>query len=264
MLLVSVWGIDDLASKDPSSDSTAIEGLWFGSWGGGDVNGVVHQPVMAELFIKGDHVELCGFPNVSRLTGTVQFDASARQMRITPIAEADGQPTKPIVYSYQIKAGELTLTNGESVSISLQECPVVRNPLANAEVEFVTATGINAAGDLLVTEFTTLRAGRAEVTYFEPMHWPLRTKQATVLMVQESGCKQLTLDEARRQIREPTLVVVAYRHDGRPKRHQLHGLWTDLGPPSPDSEVVKRTFSRILRPGTLIFVLSARENIPEP
>jgi hypothetical protein len=258
--------VKKVTTADPggANDAKGIEGLWYGSWGGGDVNGVVYQPVMAELFIAGDHVELCGFPNVSKLTGSVRFDASVKRMRITPTAVAGGQPAKAIDYAYQIEADELTLIDSDKSRLTLERQPVVRDPLADVRVNLVAASGINAAGDLLVTEFTMLRAGQAKVTYFEPTHWPLKTKQATILRVQEAGCRQLTLDEARRQIREPSLVVVAYRRDDRPKRHQLHGLWKDIGPPAPDSDAVLQTFSRILRPGTLIFVLSARENVVEP
>ncbi len=245
-------------------DAKLIEGLWSGSWGGGDIDGVVYQPVMAELFVTGDHVELCGFPNVDRLAGTVRFDESAKRIQIAPTVDAGGQPAKAIDYAYQIKADELTLTDSDKSPITLDRQPTVQDPLANVRVDFVAATGINAAGDLIVTEFSMLRAGRDEVTYFKPLNWPLKTQQATVLLVQEAGCKQVTLAEARRRIREPTLVVVAYRHDDRPKRHRLHELWKDIGPPAPDSEAVSRTFSRILRPGTLVFVLSARENVVEP
>lgn len=252
------------AESRDASDANLIEGLWFGSWGGGEINGVGYQPVMAELYIAGNHVELCGFRNASRLTGTVRFDASAKRMEVTPAAAAGGPRAKAVVYTYAIENGKLTLVDSDKSSITLHRQPALRDPLANVRVDLVAATGINATGDLLVTEFTTLRAGRAGATYFWPMKWPLKTKQATVLLVQEAGCRQVTLDEARRQIREPTLVVVAYRHDERPKRHQLHGLWKEIGPPAPDSETVSRTFSRILRPGTLVFVLSARENVVEP
>ena len=102
------------------------------------------------------------------------------------------------------------------------------------------------------------------VTYLQPVNRSLITKPATVLMVQESGCKKVTLDEARRQIREPTLVAISYRHEGRPALYQSHRLWKEMGAASPDSEAVWRTFSRVLRPGTLVFILSARENAPRP
>jgi hypothetical protein len=262
--LVGVSCSDHLAAKDPASEPKAIDGLWSGAWGGGDRNGVVFQPVMAELFIKGDHVELVDFPGLSRLTGTVRFDASARQMRITPTGEAGGQPTKAIVYAYQIKADELTLIGSDKLSISLRKRHAAHNPLANVGVELVAATGINDAGDLLVTEFSVLRAGQAGAVYFEPHNRALNTKQATVLLVQETGLKKLTVDEARGLIRESTVVVVAYRQDDRPSPHQFYRLWKEMGSPRPDSEAVWQTFSRILRPGTLVFALSARDNVPVP
>lgn len=115
-----------------------------------------------------------------------------------------------------------------------------------------------------MTEFTVLRAGRGEVTYLQPVNRSLITRQATVLMVQESGCKNVTLDEARRQIREPTLVAISYRHEGRPALYQSHRLWKEMDAASPDSEAVSRTFSQVLRRGTLVFILSARKNVPRP
>ena len=41
-------------------------------------------------------------------------------------------------------------------------------------------------------------------------------------------------------------------------------LLQDLGSPMPDSEAVRQTLSRLLRPGTLVFVLPASESIPQP
>lgn len=146
----------------------------------------------------------------------------------------------------------------------MQRHRVATNPLANAQVDLVAATGINEAGDLLVTEFTTLRVGQAGARYFRPEQRSLKTKEATVLLVQDAGLKKVTLEQARGLIRESTPVVVAYRGDDRPSPHQLHSLWQEMGPPMADSEAVGQTFARLLRPGTLVFVLSARENVPQP
>lgn len=134
----------------------------------------------------------------------------------------------------------------------------------NAAIEFVAATEINDAGDLLVTEFTVLRAGRTGATYFQPANRSLKTAQATVLLVQDAGLKAVTLDEARRLIRVTTPVAVSYRQEDRPAPHQFHELWKDMGPSPPDSAAVRQTFARMLRPGTLVFILSARENVPLP
>ncbi len=265
--LVGVSCSRDVAAKEPTNDPKAIEGLWSGAWGlTVDADGAVHTPVRAELFVKGSHVELYGFPKIDRdrLTGTVRVDAGAKQIQVTPTAD-DGQPTpKTINYAYEIKGDKLTLIDRDKFSISLYRHRVAQRPLANAQVEIVAATGINDAGDLLVTEFTVLRAGRVGATYLRPVKRSLKTKQAIVLVVQETGWKKTTVDEARRLIHEPTPVVVAYRHDDRPSLYQSHRMWKDIGPPAPDSEAVSRTLSRILRPGTLIFVLSASENAPRP
>ena len=154
--LVGVSCSHDVAAKEPTNDPKAIEGLWSGAWGlTVDADGAVHTPVMAELFVKGSHVELYGFPklNKDRLTGTVHVDAGARQMQITPAAEAGGQLEKKIVYAYEIKADELMLIDSARFSFSLHRHRIARKPLANTQVELVAADGINDAGDLLVTEF---------------------------------------------------------------------------------------------------------------
>jgi hypothetical protein len=85
-----------------------------------------------------------------------------------------------------------------------------------------------------------------------------------VRLVRESGWESVTVDEARKLIRKSTPVVVAYRDGDRASRNQNHTLWKESGSPLPDSEQVWRTFSRILRPGTLVFILSARENVARP
>lgn len=264
-LCFAVVSSADAASKDPVSDAKAIEGLWTGSWGGGDAGGVITQPVIAELFIEGEHVELYGFRNVGRLSGTVRIDTSGKQMQIAPTAENGGHPKpKAINFVYRIERDELTLIDSEKFPISLKRVRVAQDPLGNARVELVEAVAINGAGDLLVTKLTVLRAGRSGAAYHRPENQSLNTKKATVRLVKESGWESVTIDEARELIRKSTPVVIAYRDDDRPERRQFHRLWKETGSPLPDSEAVWRTFSRILRPGTLVFILSARENIPQP
>lgn len=253
------------AEPGGTDDAKAIEGLWAGSWGDMvDAAGAVFQPVTAELFIDGDHVELTGFPKLGKLTGTVHVDTKARQMVITPSADAGGQRKKTIAYAYKMRADELSLIDSDKFAISLSRQPVVKDPVADAQVDLVAATGINADGDLLVSEFTLLRAGKAETTFFQPMDRALKTKNATVLRIEETGWTRITVGDARRLIHQPTPVAVAYGRDDRRSWQQPYQLWKEVGPPQPDSEVVARTFSRLLRPGTLVFILSARENILEP
>jgi hypothetical protein len=247
-------------------DSQLIDGLWSGAWGGANRgDGVVFLPVRAELFVEGDHIELRGFRSVDKLTGKVRLDKSAKKMYITPSEKAGDQPPpKAIEFTYEIKADRLTLIDSDKFPITFQRHRVASNPLANVQLELVAATGINDAGDLIVTKFSVLRAGRTGATYFEPQQRSLKTKQATVLVVQENGWKKINVEEARRLIRESTPVVVTYRDDVRPSPYQLHELWKDMGPAGPDSDAVWRTFSRTLRPGTLVFILSATENQTMP
>src|SRR5262245_19663434 len=206
----------DAASQDAASAAKQIEGLWSGAWGGGQRDGVVFQPVLAEMLIKGDYVEMCGFRNVGRLSGTVRCDATTKKMHITPAAAPGGQPKpKAVEFTYEIKGDELTLTDTDKVPVSLSRRRVAQNPLANVQIEFLTASGFNATGDLLVTEYRVLQAGKTGATYYQPQDRTLNTKQATVLLMQEAGLKKVTVDEARGLIRKATLVAVTYRPDQR-------------------------------------------------
>lgn len=264
--LAAVAWPDDLAAQDPAKDAKMIEGLWSGSWGGGQRDGVVFQPVLAEMVVKGDRVELHGFRNAGSFAGTMRLDPAARRMVITPDA-AGGRPApKAVEYAYDVQGDRLTLTDADKVPVSLQRHRVVEKPLAHARVELVAATGINDAGDLLVTEVAALRAGQAGATYYQPEARSLKTRQAAVFLVQDGGVKRITLDEARRLIRDTTPVAVSYRPDNLPANptFQSHELWKNVGAAPPDSEAVLQTVARTLRPGTLVFVLSAKENVAVP
>jgi hypothetical protein len=263
LMLVACAG--DGAPQDVASAPKSIEGLWSGSWGGGVRDGAVFQPVIAEMLIKGDHVEMCGFRNLGRLTGTVRFDPRTKRMHITPAAGPEGKPKpKAIEFTYEIKAEELTLTDADKVPVSLRRRRVAQNPLGNVQIQFLTASGIIGAGVLLVTEYRVLQAGKAGAIYYEPQDRTLKCKQATVLLAQEAGLKKVTVDEARGLIRKATPVVVTYRRDQRPSSPRFLELLQDVGSPTPDSEAVQQTLSRLLRPGTLVFILSASESIPQP
>lgn len=251
--------------QERAGGAKVVEGLWSGSWGGGERDGVVFQPVLAELVVEGDRVELNGFPGTGRLAGAVRLDPAARKLRITPARADDTRPAaKDVEYTYQVEGDRLTLTNHEKVAVTLSRVSAVGSPLANAQVEFVAAAEVNDAGDLLVTRFAALRAGGTKSTFFRPEPQRLSTKHATVLRVQDAGTEVVAVEAARRLVRDAQAVVVAYRADeGRPPA-KSRGLWDDLGAPAPDGDAARRTFARLLRPGTLVFVLSARENVPQP
>ncbi len=112
--LAGVASPDDTTPDNPPGAFRAIEGIWHGAWGGGEANGAVFQPAMAELFIEGDHVELHGSRDANRLTGTVRFDANAKPMHITPAAEPGGRPSpKSMTYCYSISKDALTLVGSD-------------------------------------------------------------------------------------------------------------------------------------------------------
>ncbi len=250
---------------DVPRDPQPIEGLWMGSWGGGSTaDGVVQQPVIAELFINETQIELSNFPSVGSLTGTVEFDSVAQQLRITPATGGGIQPATTLVYRYRIDPDGLTLTDDKERSISLQKCDVEQKPLANVQFEFVAASGISDDGELLVTEYNRLEVGQSRSIYYQPAHRALQTGRATLLLVRENGIQELSLDEARSRIRHSTPVVIASVDDDHPPEYQAHTLWRSIGPPLPGSEAALQTAARVLRPGTLIFILSATENIPRP
>lgn len=68
-------------------------------------------------------------------------------------------------------------------------------------------------------------------------------------------------DEARKLIGGSAPVVVAYRHPRHPSGYQAHELWKETGSLEPDS---LQTVSKTIRPGTLLFVILAEEQIPLP
>lgn len=256
------YGTAQGPGRDAKGDGKALEGLWSGAWGGGSRDGVVFLPVIAKMLIKGDHIELSGFPDAQTLTGTVRLVPGAKRLQITPAAGAKPAP-KPIEYAYEIKGDSLTLTGGDNVQIGLQKVRIVQNPLANAQVELIAASGFNERGDLVVTEVTVLRAGKIGATFLQADKRTRSTKQATVFVAQDKGMKKVTLDDARRLLRDSTPVVVTYRQEDRVPE-PAGDLWKNAGSALPDSEAVQQTLARILRPGTLVFVLSARANAPQP
>jgi hypothetical protein len=220
--------------------------------------------VIAELFIRGDHLEMAGFRDPSKVSGTFRLDASAKQLHITPAAEA-GKPAPPALdYHYEVNADSITLTAADKFSIRLDRHKVAESPLADVQVEFLSAAGINDRGDLLVNKYRVLKAGqKGDAFYFEPISYSLKTKNSTVLSVQATGATKISIDAARKLIRGTTPVVVAYLPE--PSSYSgLHELWRDVGSPRPDGQAASRMLAQIVRSGTLVFVLSAKENAPVP
>jgi hypothetical protein len=260
-IIVSLLGLlcfdSPVLASGQKDDSSALDGLWSGFWGLLiEPNGTVHQPVTAQLFIQGEHVEWTGFPDVSELTGTIRIDAGAKRIQVTPAAGAGRRPANTIVFKYEINADRLTLTDREQRPIVFNQ--VRSNPLANVKMEFLAAVGMNDAGDVLVTDFEVHRAGRSRDIAPALARRPLGTKHAAMFLAQEVGLKKVDIDEVRRLIRDPTSVVVAYRPDDRPLLPP-RAQWQET-----DSDAVARTASRVLRPGTLVFVVPESARVAPP
>jgi hypothetical protein len=90
------------------------------------------------------------------------------------------------------------------------------------------------------------------------------TREAAVFLIEASGLKRIAIEEARRLLGEPTPVAIAYRNDRGLPPPPSRELWRMMGAPAPDGDAVARTFARVLRPGTLVFILSGRPSGPQP
>ncbi|QEH35421.1 hypothetical protein OJF2_39730 [Aquisphaera giovannonii] len=244
--------------------SKALDGLWSGAWGGGGRNGAVMQPVIAELIVRGDRFELAGFPALGSMSGTVRVDEGARRLVLQPPGDDRGRAPAPLELSYELRGEALTLRGPGGFPLDLRRVRVAPEPMADVRVELATATGIDAQGRLLATGYTVLRAGRLREMYHRPYDAPRSTARGYAYLVGEEALGEITMDEARRRIRGETPVVIAYRPDDRPSPRLDGTLWQDAGPAPPDGEAVRRTLAAVLRPGTLVFVLSAADNVPVP
>lgn len=248
------------------ADTPSLSGLWFGSWGGGpQPGGVIFQPVIAEMLVKQEHIEIVGFPNGVSLVGTFRVDADGKTVHLLEAAKP-GAAEKPrkLDYTFQLKGDTLTLTDADKRSVVLDRQRVSQKPPANLAVELVAVEEINEAGNLIINEFIKLRAGSVAATYYQTETRALRTKGATVLLVDESSCKKISLADARPRIKHSATVALTYRPDARPQPNQLHTLWTEIGQPAADDDAGMQTLARTLRPGTLVFVLPAAESVPVP
>jgi hypothetical protein len=262
-VLAVVFVPGNAVAQKSEAGKESLEGFWSGSWGGGRRDEVVFQPVLAEMVIRGDRIETAGVRNVGRLSGTVKIDTRERRMRVTPARDREDAPEPTALeFSYELQKDTLTLTDRDKVPIFFKRVRIQSNPLANLQVELVAAEGINDSGDLLLVEYSELHVGES-VSYL-PVHRALKTRQATVFVVADDDVKRITVNEARRYIRDPVPAAVIYRPENREPGFRSGQLWKELVPSMPESEAVQRTFGRALRPGTLVFVLSAGENAPVP
>lgn len=264
--LGSIAHAQDAAGQKPSGERNAIQGLWRGFWGGGEANGVTRLPAMAELFIEKETVRMRGFPHVGRIDGKVRIDERNKKIAIAPQTKAADQPAATALeYTYEVKGDKLMLTGVGQATLSMERRRIERDAIPRIKVDFVTATGIDDAGTLFVTEYTALEAAEpTAASYFSPNESKLTTKEATAFLMQKEGLKKISLTEARALLRHPRLVAITYRQDS-PQPPDLWGseLFKSIGPVQPDSDAGLKTLERLLRPGLLVFVLSEYQNRPQ-
>ena len=249
---------EELRLKPSDVDLAAVRGLWEGTWGGGQRNGVIFPPVIATLAIHGNRAVWWGLPQTSDDRGSIGFseEAKGKTLRLIPGDKPDGQARKDVVsFSYALKGDELTLAVGEAHECSLARKAVPAPPLANVAVEFVTAEGLSESGDLRVTRFRSRHVASLRAEYFEPQPLIHSTKDASIYRVEKQQLKKTTVDQARQILKQPMPVVVTHRQKSElpPRRPEEQGQ--DQATAPPDSEPVLAMLKSLLGEGTLVFVL---------
>jgi hypothetical protein len=247
---------------EPAANAPTLEGLWSGAWGQSEREGAIFQPVIAEMVVAGDQIELAGFPQFGTLAGSVRIDAAAKRLRIAP---AGKENAAVVELAYELKGNSLTLTVADKLPVSLTRASVA-DPLANAQVELIEASGVNEAGNLVLTGVTVLQAGRPGTTFYQANPETRPLQDAKVLLVEAAAVKEIKLEEVRKLFRGPTPIVLVYRPEDRvlPFGGGKTGLWKAKGAAQPESAAVRKTFGKLLRPGTLIFVLPTAASLPLP
>lgn len=264
--LLCLFNIAHADDEQPNAARKAqpLTGLWAGVWGGGEVDGVVFQPVNCEVAIRGNQIELFGLRNGQRISGTFRVDEKAKKIVIAPSVKQGDPAQKPVEYTYQLGKDDLTLIDSDKFPILLQRRDSALTGPANATVEFVQANELTEAGELSVTQFTALQTNHPGAEFLSAVTQNMILKKPVILLVQENDCKTLTLAAARERITKPTLVALTYRKITSPLADSGHELWKQVGPPSPLSDAVRETLSKTLRPGTLVFIVSGIEQMPVP
>jgi hypothetical protein len=103
---------EEQKTKPPEDDLKPLQGLWKGSWGGGQRDGVIFQPVLSRIGINGDRVEWRGLPFESDGSGTISLSkkGEGKYLRFSYTVKADGQVQKKTVdVPYTVKGDALTL-----------------------------------------------------------------------------------------------------------------------------------------------------------
>lgn len=263
LALVGQAPSDDLPQKQIAEDIKQLDGLWSGSWGGGESNGTVFQPVIAELMVDGEKFELFGFRGLNQAWGLIQIDPAMKTLKFTTAKAADA-PSKEIKYTYKHSEGRLTLFDAENVAIELNKVPLQTKPLVKVRMDILIAEGINEAGRLLTTEQSVVKVGRSTSIRYEASTVARKIDPLLIFVTGEDGMKKVSVDEARKLLKPSTPVAMAYRETDDQMLKWDIGLRHFQGAATPESDAGLQTLARALRPRTLVFVVSDLQALPEP
>ncbi len=268
VLLIARGQSDAQTQSNGGAELRLLQGLWRGSWGGGvDDDGVVYQPVIAELYVTGNRAAWKGL-SIPDGTGVVSLQGSGNRRNgrfaYDEAQNRNPQPD-PIDFTIEIQANRLSLMfASRRGSVAMDRVEFEPSPAANLNVSFETASGIDDEGNLLVTTYHSVRVGgRSGPQVAVPMTFSRSLKQAQIYRIGQNDAEKMTVDAARALVQEELSVVVGRSAGDRNPR-------SDSGPAKsmagfqPDSEAGLKTLIRLLRPGTLVFVIPEREFLPRP
>jgi hypothetical protein len=255
------WLVLTMRSQTHAADDS-WQGVWIGSWGGGMRDGVVFQPVIAELAIRGEQIGTRGFPGGSDVQGTFRIDKSAGKLVIRPQVEKPAAPASEVAYRYELTDQQLTLTTADKKSITFLK-EGVTDASANVSLALVFAS-LSEDGHLIFTEYRRFTTRGTPGTFYQPSERKLNGKSAVIFVAEQSTMKWLSLAEAQKLTAQPALTAIAFRPQDKSRPHFVHPRWNDLGPVPADADAAVATVARALRPGTLLFVFPFEESVPQP
>jgi hypothetical protein len=259
-------------------DLKILQGLWDGTipervetsgkWS------VRTRAQVVNLVIKGSHAEWTGLQEVEDGIGVVEVATSGNRisMRITKIVFEDGRSqTAALLVPYEFANGDLILGE-KGRTRRLSRVKVEARPLAQTGLEFVAAKGITASGNLLLTRFAELDLTDGGPSLYQPtnstvpLHQRTRaglsSEDAVVFLVHERRTDKITIDQARALLNNQTKLV-CLTHGRAPEffvndprfNPKANERWKASETPDPAGPAVSETFTQLLKPGTLVFVL---------
>lgn len=246
-----------------SKPHESIHGLWRGSWGGGETDdGVVYQPVVAELFVAKNLAAWQGLP-LKDGKGTVKLAPQSESLRGQFVFANDPSRDRSlpsVPFTYEIAANRLQIRFGEDrQAISLQRIPIDDRPNASLQLSFETARGIDQKGNLLLTTYAAYRVGEEGPEVASPMRRRVSLQQARIYRIEENAVQRTDLETARSLLQAPTSVTIAATSKRSRNPRADFNLFKKYPALLPDSEPGLKTLQQRLRPGTLVFVIPAEQ-----